>query len=415
MNQELESFSYNYNFAGGTDTIKVVADAKGVINEGNEGDNERTENYNGQSQQSMNVAILSPWDAFVVNLGDTQTIKAKITDKSGNSIPGSSISRVQATFSNDDETILLFDDGNHNDDLAEDGIYAGEWKINTVDALLSETPIIVTVEASHSSLTASQNSVTGTIKYPDLAINIVSWTPNDYHPKNGETIEFTAEVENKGSQDANGFSINYYIENVETYSSTIPQISAGQKYTDKFTWTVNQGGDVEVKVYVDAFNVILEGNEVNNEAIVTVNDPVEKYALIIGINEYDDAETPDLSYCVNDAESIYNLLTLGYGYEEKNIEKLLDEQATQTEIHNKFDELYKKVDSNDIFVFYFSGHGARADDYGIEYICPVDWNSPEHFNDLTNFELESMFDKFDGNARIIAIFDSCHSGAMKLI
>ena len=61
------------------------------------------------------------------------------------------------------------------------------------------------------------------------------------------------------------------------------------------------------------------------------------YAVIIGINNYHSENVKDLGYAVEDAESIANLLIDKLGYKEENIHLLLDEEATQINIKNKFD------------------------------------------------------------------------------
>ena len=61
------------------------------------------------------------------------------------------------------------------------------------------------------------------------------------------------------------------------------------------------------------------------------------YAVIIGINNYNSENVKDLGYAVEDAESIANLLIDKLGYKEENIHLLLDEEATQINIKNKFD------------------------------------------------------------------------------
>jgi len=62
-------------------------------------------------------------------------------------------------------------------------------------------------------------------------------------------------------------------------------------------------------------------------AITTDDIYDNSYALIIGINEYEN--TMNLNYAVNDAQSIQSLLVDGFGFKEENTILLLNEDATK--------------------------------------------------------------------------------------
>nr|AAU83370.1 cell surface glycoprotein [uncultured archaeon GZfos27E7] len=134
----------------------------------------------------------------------------------------------------------------------------------------------------------------------------------------------------------------------------------------------------------------------------------EAYALIIGVNDYDDPKVRDLKFAEKDAVAFYNLLVYGYGYppdiDSTDNVALLTKFVHKEDIENELDKFQSKVDSNDIFVFYFSGHGHR-NDLGEEHIRACDY-------DISSYDLDLIFDEFEGT--VICIFDSCHSGGMTL-
>ena len=78
---------------------------------------------------------------------------------------------------------------------------------------------------------------------------------------------------------------------------------------------------------------------------------MKRYALIVGNNEYENKEIRKLTCAVNDARSVANYLgTQGY-------ETILETNATSEKILKSLSCIVEKLDSDDLFLFYFSGHG----------------------------------------------------------
>src|SRR5262249_26701785 len=102
----------------------------------------------------------------------------------------------------------------------------------------------------------------------------------------------------------------------------------------------------------------------------------ESLAVIIGINDYQN--WPKLRYCVNDANSIEQMLTGQYGFKKNNIIKLLDKDATRERIVWALGDQMadpNRVKKDDRVFVFFAGHGAtRKLPSGKEmgYIVPVD-------------------------------------------
>ena len=66
--------------------------------------------------------------------------------------------------------------------------------------------------------------------------------------------------------------------------------------------------------------------------------PVRR-ALLIGVNEYRSKKVSDLKGAVNDVELAKLVLTTSFGFSEKNIETLTNEQATRKGILSAFERL----------------------------------------------------------------------------
>jgi len=95
--------------------------------------------------------------------------------------------------------------------------------------------------------------------------------------------------------------------------------------------------------------------------------PKVGYAIIVGISDYPGTNS-DLSYCDDDALSVYSMLVNEYNFKPENIIYLQDSSATQSAISAAFDQIAAQVTTNDIFFFYYSGHGgASVDNQGEFY------------------------------------------------
>ncbi|MEI2583872.1 caspase family protein [Scytonema sp. PRP1] len=148
-----------------------------------------------------------------------------------------------------------------------------------------------------------------------------------------------------------------------------------------------------------------------------------KWALLIGINKYPNLPpNRQLDGCVNDVKLINKVLQENFSFPEKNITRLLDEQATRQGILTALQELVNRINRNDIVVIHYSGHGSQMTDRegdkpdGMdETIMPYDTGhkDPHENRDITDDELyEWLLRLSEKTPYITLIFDSCHSGGI---
>ena len=97
--------------------------------------------------------------------------------------------------------------------------------------------------------------------------------------------------------------------------------------------------------------------------IVLVAIPLraEKYALLVGINDYPD-EISSLKYCVADVEAFSQALVEVAGFAEKNVYLMTSrmsgrKEPTHVNVIRQLSLLSGRVKAEDTFIFYFSGHG----------------------------------------------------------
>lgn len=151
------------------------------------------------------------------------------------------------------------------------------------------------------------------------------------------------------------------------------------------------------------------------------------YYLFVGINNYDPYEiynpgtegSPDLSYAVADAELMWETLYQNNYYAGiADVNILKDQEATKAKIKAAIDAIAQKMQPQDHFLMFFSGHGGQAiDNSGKEYefIVPFDATLETGTLDLsrviTDDELTAWVSGIPGRNKVF-IFDSCHSGGM---
>ncbi len=143
------------------------------------------------------------------------------------------------------------------------------------------------------------------------------------------------------------------------------------------------------------------------------------YALLVGIDEY--ASTP-LQQCVNDVNKVEtHLYSLNDSYQNITIKKLLNKDATKTNILDTIDDFLTTAKDDDVAFIYYSGHGALENSSGrfsdahsgtIE--CLVCYDKEEEGAEtpflLADKELRYAFSKFENNPHLVTVFDCCHSG-----
>ena len=100
--------------------------------------------------------------------------------------------------------------------------------------------------------------------------------------------------------------------------------------------------------------------------LVTLPIKAEKWALLVGINDYPNDISP-LRYCVADVEAFRQALINVAGFKEDKIFLMTDQMRGQMEPTNinvvmRLDILASQIKADDTFVFYFSGHGIARED-----------------------------------------------------
>jgi len=138
-----------------------------------------------------------------------------------------------------------------------------------------------------------------------------------------------------------------------------------------------------------------------------------KYAVVVGINDYIDSNVTDLSYCVADADSIKDMLEAA-GWTVNLITAASNEATNQYATKAKIEAALAAVPSDTTtFFFYYSGHGS-IDTSNDAYILPSDLNrssteSAFYSSAISATEFSTWLDSVTATNKLV-VLDSCYSG-----
>ena len=141
------------------------------------------------------------------------------------------------------------------------------------------------------------------------------------------------------------------------------------------------------------------------------------YALLVGIETYQQPGLISLPGCANDAELMRQALVDKFGFPAENIVTVLNEQATRAGIETAFrTHLIERAQPGDVVVFYYSGHGTQVpDDNGDEAdgvdeaLCPTDISKQDSATWLRDDTLTEWLSQLR-TEKVTVILDSCFSG-----
>jgi hypothetical protein len=157
-----------------------------------------------------------------------------------------------------------------------------------------------------------------------------------------------------------------------------------------------------------------------------------KHALIVAIGNYPDRMKNGWGTInsLNDVPLIKNALVENQHFSEKNIQVLIDSQATKQGIVDALDKLIASVKKDDIVVIHFSSHGEQIEDDNNDEVDGLDETivpygavysaDPEKFaqyasgyfrDDLFGEKVTQIRNKLGKNGDLLVVIDACHSGS----
>jgi len=134
-------------------------------------------------------------------------------------------------------------------------------------------------------------------------------------------------------------------------------------------------------------------------------------AVIIGNNQYQDADGvwKTLKTAKKDAESVANLLSNDYGFEDVTL--LTD--ASRRDILHALSDLSKRVEPNDNILVYYAGHGFLDENTKRGYWIPVDAKGQDSTTFIRNSTVRDEINIIaEKTKHTLLISDSCFSGTL---
>ncbi|HNP94019.1 MAG TPA: caspase family protein [Cyclobacteriaceae bacterium] len=139
--------------------------------------------------------------------------------------------------------------------------------------------------------------------------------------------------------------------------------TSGKSGTENFKQTVNLTGGTNT-FSATAMNKDRVESEPGTAELFSENSSKSStcYIVAVGINEYKNPKMA-LNYARPDAESFSGLIDNNSEALFKDIKlfTLYDEKASRSNILQLLDELTEKVHQEDVFIFYYAGHGSMVD------------------------------------------------------
>ncbi|MBN8587514.1 MAG: caspase family protein [Rhodothermia bacterium] len=139
----------------------------------------------------------------------------------------------------------------------------------------------------------------------------------------------------------------------------------------------------------------------------------ERYAVLIGINKYQDSNVRPLTYAAEDAVAMKRLLKDKFGYKEDNIFILLDENATRSNIISTLERFTNdSVSENSSLLIYYAGHGQTGGrkDQPLGFLLNHDVDTKSLFGTSVKMnELRDFSDQFIPK-HVLFLIDACYSG-----
>ena len=136
------------------------------------------------------------------------------------------------------------------------------------------------------------------------------------------------------------------------------------------------------------------------------------YALAIGLNKVDPAHyggwDGELMGCEPDAMDMLKIAKI----QGLKAEKLITSEAPRERVLDKLGNLAEELETGDLLVVSYSGHGGQIPDQNGDEVDGLDETWCLYNGEILDDELYGAWMKFQAGVRILVFSDSCHSGTV---
>jgi hypothetical protein len=137
----------------------------------------------------------------------------------------------------------------------------------------------------------------------------------------------------------------------------------------------------------------------------------KRWAVVIGVGEYDSEEIPDLDFAPNDARAVRDFLLSDAAGPFDEVLYLENERATGAAMREALFVFLQQADWDDLVVIYYAGHGApdpgRPDNL---YLLPADTELDRlAATGFPMWDVKTALRRQIAAERVLVIADACHS------
>ncbi len=171
--------------------------------------------------------------------------------------------------------------------------------------------------------------------------------------------------------------------------------------------------DSEGNVANKIFTVEYKSQQNTADFIVSDKDKLtnvgQYFALIIGVEDYDDSEIVDLDNPVSDAENLYFVLSSMYNFTKDNITIL--KNPSSNEITLSLEYYFNNLSENDNLLIFYAGHGYWDKKFKQGYWLPSDATKGNRGSWIANSTIRDYIRAIPTKHSLL-ITDACFSGGL---
>ncbi len=144
----------------------------------------------------------------------------------------------------------------------------------------------------------------------------------------------------------------------------------------------------------------------------------QRWAVVVGISEYQHSAIPALKYADKDAEAFANFLRRpqGGGFDSDHMRVLLNKDATLANIKDALINFLSQAIDMDLVIIYFAGHGAPEPGRPQNmYLLTYDTNPTAlGTTAFPMWDIQTVLARYITAKRVIVFTDACHSGGISV-
>lgn len=177
---------------------------------------------------------------------------------------------------------------------------------------------------------------------------------------------------------------------------------SGTYYVSATTFRNGQEGSYDLNIELDA-NKFDAGEW-------AVKEGGQVYGVFVGINDYPGGG--DLPYCDADATRTARVFRRHFGMDRDHSVVLTNDEATIEKIEQAIRDMGSQAGPDDMFVFFYSGHGNQVPREGGTDVADPDGNDETlsvYDGDIVDDDFAAMLDQISAGTTLVVV-DACFSG-----